>query len=85
MKILSFIPHAGLWKLKFPRSVILESLKKNGHEIHEIRCREALNNYCLVMMSKVPHKNLNLFSSREKKEICHDCMIANPWTMYALN
>tara|TARA_B100000035_G_scaffold314778_1_gene332225 strand:- start:754 stop:2529 length:1776 start_codon:yes stop_codon:yes gene_type:complete len=74
MKILSFIPHAGLWKLKFPRSVILESLKKNGHEIHEIRCREALNNYCLVMMSKVPHKNLNLFSSREKKEICNDCM-----------
>ena len=74
MKILSFLPHAGLWKLKFPRSIILESLKKNGHEIHEIKCREALNNYCIVMMSKVPHKNSNLFSSREKKEICSDCI-----------
>ena len=74
MKILSFLPHSGLWKLKFPRSIILESLKKNGHEIHEIKCREALNNYCIVMMSKVPHKNSNLFSSREKKEICSDCI-----------
>ena len=74
MKILSFMPHSGLWNLKFPRSIILESLKKNGHEIHEIRCREAFNNYCLVMMSQVPHKNSILFSEKEKKNICNDCM-----------
>ena len=47
------------------------SFKKNGHEIHEIRCREAINNYCLVMMAEVPHKIQTYFLL--EKKICHDC------------
>ena len=60
-------------EIKISKINYFRVFKKNGHEIHEIRCREALNNYCLVMMAEVPHKNSNLFSSR-KKQICHDCM-----------
>ena len=73
MKILSFSPYYFHWKISYPRSVILESLEKSGHEIEEIRCKNAFDKYCYVMMSHVPHRNSSSFTDKEKINICNQC------------
>jgi len=73
MKILSFSPYYFHWKISYPRSVILESLEKSGHEIEVINCKNAFDKYCWVMMSHVPHKNSSLFTDKEKTNICNQC------------
>lgn len=70
MRIVCFAPYAAIWQHAIPEALVLDSLRKKGHEIYYITCEENLNQGCVAMSScGIDFNSENV----KKKNVCLKC------------